>query len=42
MLYPRLVLMHRLLAPEGMLYLPLDWHAAPYALNPGIISKIFL
>src|SRR3989337_2839535 len=31
MLYPRLVLMHRLLAPEGMLYLHLDWHADHYA-----------
>src|SRR3989337_2726781 len=31
MLYPRLVLMHRLLAPEGTLYLHLDWHADHYA-----------
>ncbi len=30
-LYPRLVLMHRLLSPSGTLYLHLDWHAAPYA-----------
>ncbi len=30
-LYSRLVLMHRLLAPTGTLYLHLDWHAAPYA-----------
>ncbi len=30
-LYPRLRLMHRLLAPHGTLYLHLDWHAAPYA-----------
>ncbi|NPA92607.1 MAG: hypothetical protein GXO56_02880 [Chloroflexi bacterium] len=30
-LYPRLVLMHRLLAPNGTFYLHLDWHAAPYA-----------
>ncbi len=30
MLYPRLVLMHRLLAPHGTLYLHLDWHAAAY------------
>jgi site-specific DNA-methyltransferase (adenine-specific) len=26
-LYPRLVLMHRLLAPHGSIYLHLDWHA---------------
>jgi len=31
MLYPRLVLMHRLLAPAGTLYLHLDWHANSYA-----------
>ncbi len=31
MLYPRLVLMHRLLAPTGSLYLHLDWHANSYA-----------
>jgi site-specific DNA-methyltransferase (adenine-specific) len=31
MLYPRLVLMHRLLAPGGTLYLHLDWHADGYA-----------
>ena len=31
MLYPRLVLMHRLLAPNGSLYLHLDWHADSYA-----------
>ncbi|MGW8249293.1 MAG: DNA methyltransferase, partial [Anaerolineales bacterium] len=31
MLYPRLYLMHRLLAPEGSLYLHLDWHADAYA-----------
>lgn len=31
MLYPRLILMHRLLAPEGTLYLHLDWHANSYA-----------
>lgn len=31
MLYPRLQLMHRLLAPTGTLYLHLDWHAAAYA-----------
>lgn len=31
MLYPRLVLMHRLLAPTGTLYLHLDWHANSYA-----------
>ncbi len=30
-LYPRLRLMHRLLAPHGTLYLHLDWHAAAYA-----------
>lgn len=31
MLYPRLVLMHRLLKPTGTLYLHLDWHADAYA-----------
>ncbi len=31
MLYPRLALMHRLLAPSGTLYLHLDWHANHYA-----------
>jgi len=31
MLYPRLQLMHRLLAPHGSLYLHLDWHADHYA-----------
>ena len=31
MLYPRLALMHRLLAPSGTLYLHLDWHANAYA-----------
>jgi len=31
MLYPRLTLMHRLLAPTGTLYLHLDWHANAYA-----------
>lgn len=31
MLYPRLWLMHRLLAPHGTLYLHLDWHADAYA-----------
>lgn len=31
MLYPRLHLMHRLLAPHGTLYLHLDWHANHYA-----------
>ncbi len=31
MLYPRLYLMHRLLAPDGSLYLHLDWHANSYA-----------
>jgi DNA modification methylase len=31
MLYPRLALMHRLLAPNGTLYLHLDWHADAYA-----------
>ncbi len=30
-LYPRLALMYRLLAPEGTLYLHLDWHADAYA-----------
>ena len=31
MLYPRLALMHRLLAPTGSLFLHLDWHANSYA-----------
>ncbi len=31
MLFPRLQLMHRLLAPHGTLYLHLDWHADHYA-----------
>ncbi len=31
MLYPRLALMRRLLAPTGTLYLHLDWHANAYA-----------
>lgn len=30
-LYERLALMHRLLAPNGTLYLHLDWHADAYA-----------
>ncbi len=30
-LYPRLALMYRLLAPNGALYLHLDWHADSYA-----------
>jgi DNA modification methylase len=30
-LYQRLVIMHRLLAPDGTLYLHLDWHADSYA-----------
>lgn len=31
MLYPRLKLVHELLAPDGTLYLHLDWHASAYA-----------
>ena len=31
MLYPRLQMMHRLLSPDGTLYLHLDWHANSYA-----------
>ena len=31
MLFPRLELMHRLLADTGSLYLHLDWHASAYA-----------
>jgi len=31
MLYPRIKLMHELLAPTGTLYLHLDWHADAYA-----------
>lgn len=30
-LYPRLILMHKLLSPTGSLYLHLDWHADSYA-----------
>jgi DNA modification methylase len=30
-LYPRLALMHRLLADSGTLYVHLDWHASAYA-----------
>jgi len=30
-LYPRLALMYRMLAPNGTLYLHLDWHADAYA-----------
>jgi DNA modification methylase len=30
-LYQRLTIMHRLLAPDGTLYLHLDWHADSYA-----------
>lgn len=39
MLYPRLSLMHRLLAPTGTLYLHLDWHASAYARL--ILDEIF-
>ncbi len=39
MLYPRLSLMHRLLAPTGALYLHLDWHASAYARL--ILDEIF-
>lgn len=39
MLYPRLYLMHRLLAPTGTLYLHLDWHANHYARL--ILDEIF-
>ena len=39
MLYPRLVLMHRLLAEHGTLYLHLDWHASHYARL--ILDEIF-
>jgi len=31
MIYPRLQVMHRLLAPTGSLFLHLDWHANSYA-----------
>jgi DNA modification methylase len=31
MLYPRLMMMYELLAPTGVLYLHLDWHASAYA-----------
>jgi len=39
MLYPRLVLMHRLLATTGTLYLHLDWHAAAY--GRVLLDEIF-
>jgi DNA modification methylase len=39
MLYPRLHLMYRLLAPTGTLYLHLDWHANHYARL--ILDEIF-
>lgn len=39
MLYPRVVLMHRLLSPTGSLYLHLDWHANAYARL--ILDEIF-
>ncbi len=39
MLYPRLQLMYRLLAPTGTLYLHLDWHANAYARL--ILDEIF-
>jgi DNA modification methylase len=39
MLYPRLYLMYRLLAPTGTLYLHLDWHANHYARL--ILDEIF-
>jgi len=39
MLYPRLILMHRLLAPTGTFYLHLDWHASAYARL--ILDEIF-
>jgi len=38
-LYERLVLMHRLLTPNGTLYLHLDWHADAYARL--ILDEIF-
>src|SRR5688572_6879422 len=38
-LYERLSLMHRLLAPNGSLYLHLDWHADAYARL--ILDEIF-
>jgi len=39
MLYPRLVLMHQLLADTGTLYLHLDWHAAAY--GRVLLDEIF-
>ena len=39
MLYPRLALMYRLLAPDGTIYLHLDWHANAYALV--LLDEIF-
>lgn len=38
-MYPRLVLMHRLLAPNGALYLHLDWHANSY--GRVLLDEIF-
>jgi len=38
-LYERVALMHRLLAPDGTLYLHLDWHADAYARL--ILDEIF-
>jgi len=38
-LYERLLLMHRLLAPNGTIYLHLDWHADAYARL--ILDEIF-
>ena len=38
-LYQRLRLMYRLLAPDGTLYLHLDWHASAYARL--ILDKVF-
>ena len=39
MLFSRLEIMHRLLAPDGTLYLHLDWHASAYA--KLILDEIF-
>ncbi len=39
MLYPRLLLMYRLLSPTGTFYLHLDWHANAYARM--IMDEIF-
>ena len=38
MLYPRLRLLHALLAETGSLYIHLDWRAAPYARDARLVE----